>query len=279
MSYFKIENVTYMYDKFDKECKKALSGVSFDVEKEDFVAIIGHTGSGKSTLVSLLNGLLTADSGNIYFENKNIYDKDFDLSGLRFKCGVVFQYPEYQLFSETVLDDICFSAIKKGLSKDNAIIKANEVMRRLGIDHLANESPFILSGGERRKVAFAGVLVTNPEILILDEPEAGLDAKSKNELFDFLKFLNREKHVTIIFITHDLDDAVEYARKVLVLNEGKLEVFGKPYEVFSNEKFMSEYKFEMPNGVKIAKKLKEKGIDIDIDKIGFDNIVEYMGKL
>lgn len=278
MNCFKVENVNFTYDKFDKNKRNVLSNISFSVDKEDFVAIVGHTGSGKSTLVSLLNGLSKADSGHIYFEDKDIYDKEYDLSKLRFRCGVVFQYPEYQLFSETVMEDICFGALKKGLSIDAAKDKARHVMARLGITGLDDNLPFTLSGGEKRKVAFAGVLVTEPDVLILDEPEAGLDTKSKKELFEFLTFLNKEKHITILFITHDLDDAVEYANKVLLINDGEIKAYGTPYEVFSNDELMRKCNLEAPYGVTIAKKLKEK-IEIDTNRIKFDDIVSYMKKL
>lgn len=278
MSYFKIDKISYSYDVIDKS-KKALSDVSFSVEKGEFVAIVGKTGSGKSTLVSLLNGLNKATEGTIYFNDKNIYDKDFDLHGLRFKCGVVFQYPEYQLFSETVMEDICFGAIKKGMSKKEAEDKAKIVMEMLHIYDLKDETPFVLSGGEKRKVAFAGVLVTEPEVLILDEPEAGLDTVSKGELFKFLTYLNKEKNVTIIFVTHNLDDAVEYANRVIVLNEGKLIADASPYKVFSDDSVIKTCNLSKPHGVVIAEKLKSKGIDIDTDKIRFDDIVSYMSKL
>lgn len=251
---FKVDKISYKYDKFKKDAKWNLDGVSFSIEKKDFIAIVGRTGSGKSTLISHLNGLLKADSGDILYNGKSIYDNDFDLRGLRFRCGVVFQYPDYQLFSETVIDDICFGAIKKGLSTDEAKIKAIDVMKLLSIEYLKDEPPFNLSGGEKRKVALAGVLVMEPEILILDEPEAGLDGESKNELFALLKKLNEEKDITIIFITHDLDDACEYAHKVFLMNEGKLLKVGTPYEIFSDEDLLNESHLIAPTAIEIYKK-------------------------
>lgn len=254
MNIFEIRKIAYRYDKFKKDAKWNLRDVSFCVAEKDFVAIVGRTGSGKSTLISHLNGLLKADEGDILYKDKSIYDKDFDLRGLRFKCGVVFQYPDYQLFSETVLEDICFGAINQGFSKDEATRKALEVMKLLSIEYLKDESPFTLSGGEKRKVALAGVLVMNPEILILDEPEAGLDAISKNELFTLLKKLNVENNITIIFITHDLDDACEYANKVIVMDEGRLVKVGTPYDIFSDEKLLSDCNLIVPHAIEIYKK-------------------------
>lgn len=253
MNIFSVRKLNYKYDKYNKAAKQTLSDLSFDIEKGSFVAIIGRTGSGKSTLISHLNGLLKADSGDILYNGESIYAKAFSLHDLRFKCGIVFQYPEYQLFSETVLEDISFGAIKKGLSKEEAEKKSMEVMDLLGIKDLKDESPFILSGGEKRKVAFAGVLVMDPEVLILDEPEAGLDPISKKEFFELLIKLNKEKGVTIIFITHNLDDVCEYADRVLVMYDGVLKREGTPIEIFTDDKLLSECRLDTPHAIEIYK--------------------------
>ena len=172
MPILEVKNLKYRYDQYDESSKYALDDISFSINDKDFVAIIGESGSGKSTLISHLNGLYKADSGEIHFKGENIYSKDYNLTNLRFKCGVVFQYPEYQLFSETVLEDVAFGAIKKGLTKDEAYKKSLEVLKLLGIEHLKDETPFNLSGVEKRKVAFAGVFVMDPDVLIFDEPDA-----------------------------------------------------------------------------------------------------------
>lgn len=276
MSVLEVKNIKYKYDKYDDSSKYALDGVSFDIEEKDFVALIGESGSGKSTLISHLNGLYKADSGDILFKGKSIYDKDFNLTELRFRCGIVFQYPEYQLFSETVIEDVAFGAIKKGLSKEEAFEKSLEVLKMLGIEHLRDETPFNLSGGEKRKVAFAGVFVMQPDIMIFDEPDAGLDPISKEQFYNLVKMLNEKYGTTIIYITHNLDDVIEYANKVIVLNEGKVLKFGKTSEVLSDKDVLMKANLELPYAVEIYYRLLEKGHKIDNSKLKFNDIVEAL---
>ena len=276
MSILEVKNLKYNYDKYEKTSKNVLDDISFSIDKKDFVAIIGKSGSGKSTLISHLNGLYKATSGDILYNGESIYKKDYNLTGLRFKIGVVFQYPEYQLFSETVLEDVAFGAIKKGLSKEEAYKKSEEVLKIFEIEYLKDESPFSLSGGEKRKVAFAGIFVMEPEIIIFDEPDAGLDTTSKTNFYNLIKMLNKEKGTTIIFITHNLDDVIEYANKVIVLNEGKLLKVGKPYEVLSNEEIMNKASLDMPYAIDIYNTLKAKGYNIDLSKLTFDDLYNQM---
>lgn len=276
MSILEVKNLKYNYEKYEKSSKNVLDDISFSIDKKDFVAIIGKSGSGKSTLISHLNGLYKATSGDILYNGESIYKKDYNLTGLRFKIGVVFQYPEYQLFSETVLEDVAFGAIKKGLSKEEAYKKSKEVLKIFEIEHLKNESPFSLSGGEKRKVAFAGIFVMEPEIIIFDEPDAGLDTTSKTNFYNLIKMLNEEKGTTIIFITHNLDDVIEYANKVIVLNEGKLLKVGKPYEVLSNEEIMNKASLDMPYAIDIYNTLKSKGYNLDLSKLRFDELYNQM---
>lgn len=276
MSILEVKNIKYKYDKFDDSSKYALDGVSFDIEEKDFVALIGESGSGKSTLISHLNGLYKADSGDILFKGKSIYDKDFNLTDLRFRCGIVFQYPEYQLFSETVVEDVAFGAIKKGLSKEEAYEKSLEILKMLGIEHLKNETPFNLSGGEKRKVAFAGVFVMQPDIMIFDEPDAGLDPTSKDHFYEMVKMLNEKYGITIIYITHNLDDVIEYANKVIVLNEGKVLKYGETYKILSDKDLMKSANLELPYAALIYYKLLEKGHKIDSSKLKFKDIVEAL---
>ena len=279
MSILEVKNLKYKYDKYDDSSKYAIDDISFNIDEKDFVAIIGESGSGKSTLISHLNGLYKADSGEIYFKDKNIYSKDFDLTNLRFKCGVVFQYPEYQLFSETVIDDVAFGALKKGLSKDEAYDKSYEVLKLLGIEHLKDETPFNLSGGEKRKVAFAGVLVMNPDILIFDEPDAGLDPTSKVQFYNLIKSLNEKFGTTIIYITHNLDDVIEYANKVIVLKKGKVMKIGVPCDVLTDLKVMNDASLDMPYAAQIYHELTSKGYNIDKTKLKFNEIVESLTRL
>lgn len=278
MSILEVKNIKYKYDKYDNSSKCALDGVSFDIEKKDFVALVGESGSGKSTLISHLNGLYKADSGDILFNGKNIYDKDFNLTDLRFRCGIVFQYPEYQLFSETVIEDVAFGAIKKGMSKEDAYKKSLEILEMLGIEHLKDEIPFNLSGGEKRKVAFAGVFVMQPDIMIFDEPDAGLDPTSKEHFYNLVKMLNEKFDTTIIYITHNLDDVIEYANKVIVLNKGKVLRYGKTSEILSDKDVMKTANLELPYSVEIYYKLLERGHNIDNSNLKFNYIVEALKK-
>ena len=279
MSILEVKNLKYRYEKFEESSKYALDDISFSIDEKDFVAIVGESGSGKSTLISHLNGLYKADSGEIYYRGENIYSKDFNLTNLRFKCGVVFQYPEYQLFSETVLDDVAFGALKKGLPKEEAYSKSLEVLKLLGIEHLKDETPFNLSGGEKRKVAFAGVFVMDPDILIFDEPDAGLDPTSKVHFYNLVKSLNDRFGTTIIYITHNLDDVIEYANKVIVLKEGKILKSGVPYEVLLDRKVMDDANLDIPYAAQIYNELTSRGYNIDKTKLKFDDLVESMIKL
>lgn len=279
MPILEVKNLKYRYDKYDDSSKHALDDISFSVDEKDFVALIGESGSGKSTLISHLNGLYRADSGEILYRGENIYSKDFNLTNLRFKCGVVFQYPEYQLFSETVLDDVAFGALKKGLSKEEAYSKSIEVLKLLGIEHLKDEPPFNLSGGEKRKVAFAGVFVMDPDILIFDEPDAGLDPISKVNFYNLVKSLNEKFGTTIIYITHNLDDVIEYANKIIVLKEGKILRSGVPCEVLTDLKIMKEANLEIPYAAQIYIELTKRGYNIDKTKLKFDEIANSLCKL
>ena len=279
MPIFEIKNLCYRYEKYDENASYVINDVSFNIEKNDFVALIGKSGSGKSTLVNHLNGLIKADKGDIRYNGKSIYDKDFDLNALRFKCGIVFQHPEYQLFSETVIEDVEFGALKKGLSKEEARSKALEALRYLGIEHLKDEVPFNLSGGEKRKVAFAGVFVMDPDIFIFDEPDAGLDSLAKKHFYEMLQDLNKNQGKTIIFITHNLDDVVEYANNMILINDGKIEKTGNPVSILSDDALMKKCNLIKPYPIEIYEYLKSQGKNIDINKLRFDDLVGELDKV
>lgn len=279
MKIFEIKNISYKYDKYNKDANNILNDISFSVFKKDFIAIIGRNGSGKSTLISHLNGLIKADSGEILFYDKNIYSENYDLKALRFKVGVVFQYPEYQLFADTVIEDICFGAIKKGLSEEEAKNKAIQVMEMLNILYLKDKSPFSLSGGEKRKVAIAGILVMEPEVLIFDEPDAGLDTKAKKDFFEIIKNLNKNNDTTIIFITHNYEDVIEYANRVIVLNDGSIVKDSLPYEIFSDYEVIKKYKIVKPEAVEIMERLKKIDNNIDNTKIKFEDLKNILYEL
>ncbi len=279
MPIFEVKNIYFRYDKYDKNETYTLKDVSFNVEKNDFIALIGKSGSGKSTLINHLNGLKKADKGDILYNGKSIYAEDFDLTGLRFKCGIVFQYPEYQLFSETVIEDVEFGALKKGLSKKEAYEKAFEILKYLKIDNLKDEIPFNLSGGEKRKVAFAGVFAMEPDIFIFDEPDAGLDSVSKRHFYEMLKDLNENHNKTIICITHNLDDVIEYANKVIVLNDGKIERIGSPFSVLSDKELLKKCNLIAPYSIDIYRHLHEKGIEIDTSRLKYKDILDELDKV
>ena len=278
MSLFEVKNLNFKYDKYDKNAPYVLKNISFSIEKNDFVALIGRSGSGKSTLINHLNGLIKADSGEILYNGKNIYDKDFDLTGLRFKCGVVFQHPEYQLFAETVIEDVMFGALKKGAAKNEAYEAALSTLNYLGIGNLKDEIPFNLSGGEKRKVAFAGVFVMDPDILIFDEPDAGLDIMSKNHFYNMLEDLN-SKGKTIVIITHNLDDVIEHANKVILIDNGTVLKTGTAVDVLSNNDLMDKCELVKPYSIEIYDYLSANNIKIDKNNLKYDNLVKELYKV
>lgn len=278
MSLFEVKNLNFKYDKYDKNAPYVLKNISFSIEKNDFVALIGRSGSGKSTLINHLNGLIKADSGEILYNGKNIYDKDFDLTGLRFKCGIVFQHPEYQLFAETVIEDVMFGALKKGAAKNEAYEAALSTLNYLGIGNLKDEIPFNLSGGEKRKVAFAGVFVMDPDILIFDEPDAGLDIMSKNHFYNMLEDLN-SKGKTIVIITHNLDDVIEHANKVILIDNGTVLKTGTAVDVLSNNNLMDKCELVKPYSIEIYDYLSAHNIKIDKTNLKYDSLVKELYKV
>ena len=256
-----IKNLTYQYkDQWQEEKQYALKNVSFTLEKGEYVAVIGHTGSGKSTLLQHLNGLLQPCDGEYRFDGENVYGKNFSLRTLRQKVALCFQYPEYQLFEETVLKDICFGPQNMGCNKEESEKKARKAMELTGLSaELENVSPFALSGGQKRRVALAGILAMEPEYLILDEPVAGLDGKGKKRLFSLLRYLNEEKQITIVLVSHDMEDVAANANRVLVMNRGELFMDGTTQEVFSHSKELESIGLDVPWPLKFYQKLKERG--------------------
>ena len=217
----KLENVSYIYEKGTTSETAAIKNINLEIEKGEFIAIIGHTGSGKSTLIQHLNGLEKATEGNVYFDGKNIYDKDFDLRQLRCKVGLVFQYPEHQLFEESVIKDVCFGPNNQGLSTEEAINKAKEALSLVGVkEELFDKSPFELSGGQKRRAAIAGVLAMRPKVLVLDEPTAGLDPKERVKFRNIISSLGKEK--TVLLSTHIVSDIEYIADQILIMKDGEL---------------------------------------------------------
>ena len=262
----RLENVCYTYGSDTTSEIKALNNVNLEINKGEFVAIIGHTGSGKSTLIQHFNGLERPKSGNVFYNNENIYENNYDLRKLRCKVGLVFQYPEHQLFEETVLKDVCFGPMNMGMSREEAEKKAKLVLEQVGINEKCyNKSPFELSGGQKRRVAIAGVLAMNPEIIVLDEPTAGLDPKGRD------KILNRIKEL------HDntgMEDVANYAQRLIVINNGKIKYDGMPKDVFKHYKELEKMGLKAPQITYIMHKLKEKGLDVDENVITIEEARE-----
>ncbi|MGI6710282.1 MAG: ATP-binding cassette domain-containing protein [Bacilli bacterium] len=260
--HFQEVNFAYYLPKSKKKpINFTLKDINLSINKEDeFIAVIGHTGSGKSTLVQLMNALLIPSTGKInLFGNIVEHNKKPLLKPIRQQAGLVFQFPEYQLFEETVIKDISFGPKNFGFSKDEAHKRALEAAKMMNIkEELLDRTPFTLSGGEMRKVAIAGILASNPDVLILDEPTVGLDPVNKREMLELLRKFNQELHKTIIIITHDMDVVGEYAKKVLVLKEGNIVHFGDKDSLFSDEEKVKNANLDYPEMVKVLRYLNEK---------------------
>lgn len=259
-----LKNIDYYYSKNTAYEIKALDGVSADFKEKEFVGIIGHTGSGKSTFLQLLNGLERPTAGEVLFHGKNIRDKDFNRKELRSKVGLVFQYPEHQLFETDVITDVCFGPKNFGLSADEAIKRAKWALELVGIDEkLYKASPFELSGGQKRRVAIAGVIASKPEVLVLDEPTAGLDPKGKNDILKMLAMLREKENISIILVSHSMEDIAEFADRVLVFHEGKMIFDDTKQAVYSHIDELEKMQLAAPQVCYILRKLKERGLSVD----------------
>lgn len=275
-----IDHVNYIYGDDTALAVKALDDICLTIPDGQFVGVIGHTGSGKSTLMQHLNGLLKASSGTIYFNGKDIYDKDFSLKELRSKVGLVFQYPEHQLFEIDVFSDVCFGPKNLGLSKADAEYRAYDALRSVGMpEDLYYQSPFELSGGQKRRVAIAGVLAMKPEVLILDEPTAGLDPKGRDEILALIKKLQTESGMTIILVSHSMEDVAEYVDRILVMNRGRVMLDGTPREVFHHVEELEEVGLAAPQVTYIMRALKEKGMDVSDEATTISEAADQIMKL
>lgn len=262
----RLENVNYKYSVGTVYEKHALKNINLEIRKGEFVGIAGHTGSGKSTLIQHLNGLEKATSGAIYYNEQNIYDKNFDLDGLRMKVGLSFQYPEYQLFEATVLEDVCFGPKNQRLSKEEALKRGKEALSLVGMtEEVYDKSPFQLSGGQKRRVAIAGILAMNPEYLILDEPAAGLDPKGRKEILNLLKELHQKKQMGIVLVSHSMEDLANYVNRVIVMNHGEKIFDDIPSKVFSHVKELEEMGLSAPQLTYLLHTLHEKGFAVSTD--------------
>ena len=260
----KLKKVSYVYSEGDAFEKKALDEISLEIPDGQFIGIIGHTGSGKSTLIQHLNGLLRATSGAIYYDGENIYQEGYDMRTLRSKVGLVFQYPEHQLFEVDVFSDVCFGPKNLGLSKEEVEERAKKALTQVGLDEsYYKKSPFELSGGQKRRVAIAGILAMHPQVLILDEPTAGLDPKGRDEILDQVALLQKERKITVILVSHSMEDVARYVDRIIVVNDGKILFDDTPKQVFQHYKELESVGLAAPQVTYVVKALKEKRWDID----------------
>lgn len=262
----KAVDLNYVYGGGTAFEQHALFDVNFEIQDGEFVGLIGHTGSGKSTLIQHLNGLIKASAGALYYNGENIYSDGYDMKKLRSKVGLVFQYPEHQLFEVDVITDVCFGPKNQGLSQEEALERAKKALELTGLDESCyKRSPFELSGGQKRRVAIAGVLAMEPEVLILDEPTAGLDPRGRDEILEQIRKLHDEKGMTIILVSHSMEDVARYADRLMVMNHGQKVFDGTPREVFAHYKELEAIGLGAPQITYLVHDLKDHGIDIDQD--------------
>ena len=280
MANLRVENLTHIYSKNTPFVREAVKGVSFDAKKGEILGIIGHTGSGKSTLVQHLNGLIKPTDGKIYFCDKDIWDDKQSISQIRAKIGLVFQYPEYQLFDETVYKDIAFGPTNMGLDAQTVDINVKKAAKEVGIgEDYFEKSPFDLSGGEKRRVAIAGILAMKPEVIIFDEPTAGLDPSGRNTIIEIIKNYRDENNATVIIISHSMEDMALLADNLLVMNKGEKYMYGTPKEIFSCREKLISCGLDVPMITKVILKLRENGIDLPEDIITVKEAAEAILKL
>jgi len=260
----KIENLTHVYMPKSPFEKKALDNVNLVIEDGEFLALIGHTGSGKSTLIQHLNGLLEPTSGRILVDDIDITNKEAKLTEIRKKIGLVFQYPEYQLFEETIKKDIAFGPNNLGLSSEEVSRRVKKSMEMVGLDYetYKDVSPFDLSGGQKRRVAIAGVIAMEPKVLILDEPTAGLDPKGRDDILEQIKLLHEKYKMTIVLVSHSMEDVGKLAQRIVVMNKGKVELLGKPSEVFKEVETLEKIGLAVPQVTYLMRVLRERGFNV-----------------
>ncbi|MBP3914628.1 MULTISPECIES: energy-coupling factor transporter ATPase [unclassified Clostridium] len=260
----KIENLTHIYMPKTPFEKKALDDINLVIEDGEFLALIGHTGSGKSTLIQHLNGLLEPSSGRILVDNIDITNKETKLTDIRKKIGLVFQYSEYQLFEETIEKDIAFGPNNLGLSEEEVSDRVKRAMEMVGLDYESYKdvSPFDLSGGQKRRVAIAGVIAMEPKVLILDEPTAGLDPKGRDDILEQIKTLHEKYKMTIVLVSHSMEDVGKLAERIVVMNKGKIALMGKPAEIFKEVETLESIGLAVPQVTYLMRALREKGFNV-----------------
>ncbi len=263
-----LDKVNYIYSEGTAYEKQALKDINLQIKDGEFIGLIGHTGSGKSTLTQHLNGLIKATSGSIYYNGQDIYDKDYNMKELRSKVGLVFQYPEHQLFETTIIKDVKFGPSNLGLPALEVDLRSFEALRQVGIgEELLDASPFDLSGGQKRRVAIAGVLAMQPEVLILDEPTAGLDPKGRDEILEQIAKLHKERKITVILVSHSMEDVAKYVDRLIVMDKGQVMYDDVPRKVFQNYKELEAMGLAAPQVTYVMNALKQKGMDVNTDAI------------
>lgn len=259
-----LDKINYIYSEKTAYERQALKQISLKIEDGEFIGIIGHTGSGKSTLIQHLNGLLRPTSGSIYYNGQDIYDEDYNKKELRSKVGLVFQYPEHQLFETTIFADVCFGPRNQGLSKKEAELRAFSALRSVGLpEEYWYQSPFELSGGQKRRVAIAGVLAMKPEVLVLDEPTAGLDPKGRDEILEQIAQMHQKLNMTIILVSHSMEDVAKYVNRIIVMNQGSIMLEGTPKEVFQHYQELEAVGLAAPQVTYLMQELSSMGIPVD----------------
>lgn len=263
LAILKAENLTYTYGQGTPFEKTAVDNVNLEIEKGEFVGVIGHTGSGKSTLIQHFNGLLKPTSGKIYLDGRDIWENKKNIRNVRFRVGLVFQYPEYQIFEDTVYKDIAFGPKNMGLSEAEIDGRVRRTAIAVGIsEELLNKSPFELSGGQKRRVAIAGVMAMEPEVLILDEPTAGLDPKGRDKILGQIKQYHRDTGCTVLLVSHSMEDVARFASKILVMNESKVFCYDTPSAVFKRSEEIMQMGLSVPQITRVFEMLKAKGVDM-----------------
>lgn len=275
----KLEHVNYVYSPDNAYERKALKDINLDIYEGQFIGVIGHTGSGKSTMIQHLNGLMKATSGTLYYKGENIYGEKYNLRELRNNVGLVFQYPEHQLFEVDVLSDVCFGPKNQGLSEEECKERALEALKLVGLPEKYYEaSPFELSGGQKRRVAIAGVLAMKPKVLVLDEPTAGLDPKGRDEILDQIAYLQKKGNLTVILVSHSMEDIAKYVDRIVVMNKGSKMYDGTPKEVFAHYKELEKVGLAAPQVTYIMHALAEKGMPVNLEATTIKEAVEEISK-
>ena len=280
MAKIEFKNVNYIYNQKTSKETRALCDVNLKIDDGEFLAIIGHTGSGKSTLIQLMDGLLKGATGEILVDGKNIEDKDFNKRELRKKVGLVFQNPENQLFEETVLKDVCFGPKNMGLSNEEAEKKAIEALKLVEVPKESyDKSVFELSGGQKRRVAIAGVLAMDPEVLILDEPTSGLDPQGRNMIMEQVKKLHEEKGISIIWVSHNMEQVALHAKRIVVMNDGKVAMDDTTRNIFARGDELEQMGLKVPQVTSVMHELKNAGLDVDTSVLSVEEAKDNLLKV